>query len=79
MTKTVERLTREQAVILSGFTGIMCCPFSWLHEDVEKRLGHPVWTHQFPSLRQQIVEAYRDDFLSLCPKETPMPGERTNG
>lgn len=69
----MDELTRAQAVILSGFTGIACCPFSWLHEDVERRLATPVFTHQFASkeMEARIKELYRADFLSLCPKAKP--------
>lgn len=63
----MEKLTQEQALVITGFTGVMCASdFSDFHGDVEKRLGRPVWTHQFPALRDEIREAYRADFLALC-------------
>jgi len=39
--------TKQQAIIITGFTGITACNFGDFHEDVEKRLGRPIWTHQF--------------------------------
>jgi len=61
------KFTKEQALVITGFTGYMAVEsFSDFHEDVEKRLGHPVFTHQFPSLREKIKEAYADDFLGMC-------------
>ena len=45
----MNKLTKEQAVIISGYTGIACCNFGHIHEDVEKRLGRPVYTHEFAS------------------------------
>lgn len=65
---SVPRLTKEQAIILTGFTGIAFGPFSHFHEDVEKRLGRPVWTHEFASedLMNHIKELYKEDFLSVC-------------
>lgn len=53
--------------MLTGFTGITCCRFSDLHEDAEKRLGRPVWTHEFASesFADQVKELYREDFMKL--------------
>lgn len=62
------KLTKEQAIVISGFTGITCCSFGLLHEDVEKRLGYPVWTHQFgdEEFSDKVKALYRGDFLALC-------------
>lgn len=64
----IPKLTKEQAVIIMGFTGISTCPFSVFHEDVEKRLGRPVFTHQFGNkeFADEIKELYREDFINLC-------------
>lgn len=62
-----EKLTLEQAIIITGFTGIACCDFSSFHQDVEKRLGQPIWTHQFPSRAKEIKELYSEDFIAMCP------------
>lgn len=63
----MQKLTKEQAIILTGFTGITCCKFSDFHADVEQRLGHPVWTHQFGNKQFSIKlqELYKEDFLKL--------------
>ncbi len=65
-----KRLTKEQAVIITGFTGISACGFGIFHEDVEKRLGRPVWTHEFASkeFSEEIRELYREDYLAICYK-----------
>ena len=42
-----QELTKEQAVIVSGFTGYAACAFWHLHQDVEKRMGRPVFTREF--------------------------------
>lgn len=62
----MQRLTKEQAAIISAYTGVLCGPFSGMHEYVEKILDRPVWTHQFPALSEQIKEKSKEDFLSLC-------------
>lgn len=64
----MQRLTREQAAIIGAFTGIACGPFPDIHEYAERKLGRPIWTHQFASqkLSEQLREAAREDFLALC-------------
>lgn len=62
----MQRLTKEQAIILTGATGTMVLDdFSIFHADVEKRLGRPVFTHEFPSISDEIKKAYADDFKKL--------------
>lgn len=69
---SVPTLTKEQAVIITGFTGYAACSFSELHEDVERRLGRPVWTHEFADedVRKEMRDAYREDFVAMCPKDS---------
>lgn len=67
----MNKLTEQQAIIIMGFTGISTINFGKFHEDVEKRLGRPVWTHEFANkeVTQEVKEAYREDFLAICPFE----------
>lgn len=68
MTDTLPKLTKEQAIILTGYTGITCVPMSDFQADVEKRLARPVWTHEFASeeFSEKIKEIYKEYFLKLC-------------
>ena len=61
------KLTKEQAIVITGYTGITACNFGDFHGDVEKRLGHPVWTHQFgdKQFMEKIQELYRADFMEM--------------
>lgn len=61
-------LTLEQKLIITGFTKTLCCEFHDFHLDVEKRLGRPVQSMEFPSLAPTIQEAYREDFMKLIGK-----------
>lgn len=63
----MNRLTKEQGIVLTGYTGRLCCRFSDFHEDVEKRLGRPVYTHEFAdkSIGKTLKELYRVDFMKL--------------
>ena len=67
----MNKLTKEQAVVITGFTGIMACRFSDFHEDVERRMGHPIWTHEFGNkdFMKKVKELYKNDFLSLLETE----------
>ncbi|MBU0564914.1 MAG: hypothetical protein KJ890_15600 [Gammaproteobacteria bacterium] len=59
-------LTKEQALIITGFTGIQCCQdFGDFHADVEDRLEMAIFTHQLPALADRIKDAYNDDFMAM--------------
>lgn len=64
----MQKLTKEQAIVITGFTGITCCNFGDFHEDVEKRLGYSVFTHQFGNedFAKKVKELYKDDFIAIC-------------
>lgn len=65
----MQKLTKEQAVVLSGFTGLLHGNFSDFHEDVERRMGRPVFTHELGNkdFTAKVKEAYRDDFIAMQP------------
>ena len=66
----MKQLTKEQAIIITGYTGIIAGNFADFHEDVEKRLQRPVLTHEFVNddFMKQVKELYREDFLDICYK-----------
>jgi hypothetical protein len=63
----MQKLTKEQAIVITGFTGFMACSFSDFHEDVEKLLGRPVYTHEFgdKEFSKLIKELYKTDFMAM--------------
>lgn len=67
----MKKLTKEQAVVLSGFTGLLHGSFSDFHEDVEKRMGRPVFTHELgdKDIAAKVKELYRDDFIAMQPEK----------
>jgi hypothetical protein len=65
----IQKLTKEQAVIVTGYTDILVCDFGDFHEEIEKRLGRPVFTHEIGDLRDAIKAAFRQDFLALLPEK----------
>lgn len=63
------KFTKEQSIVITGFTGVLAVSFSDFHEDVEKRLGYPVFTHQFGNeeFMEKVSSLYKEDFLKMCP------------
>jgi hypothetical protein len=63
------KLTKEQAVCISAYTGILTSDFSDMHEYIEKKLGKPVFTHEManPLVMEEIKNAVKSDFLALIP------------
>lgn len=64
----MQKLTKEQAIVIMGYTGITTCSFSDFHADVEKRLGYPVWTHEFATeeFAEKLRKVYFEDFINMC-------------
>lgn len=65
----MNKLTPQQCIILTGFTGILHGEFEWFHEDLEKRLGRDVQTSElgYPEFIQECRELYEEDFNALMP------------
>ena len=62
-----KELTKEQKIILTGYTGVLCCNnFSDFHKDVEFRMMRPVFTHELAGLKEELRKLYEYDFLSIC-------------
>lgn len=61
-------MTKHETILITAFTGILCCEISDFHAFVEQRIGQPVWTHEMgsPAFWAEIRDAVRDEFLSLC-------------
>lgn len=63
----IKKLTKDQAIIISGFTGILCGEFSDFHADVEKRLGRGVQTFEFgfKEFMAEVKKLYEADFVEM--------------
>ena len=61
-------MTKQEAIVVSAYTGFLMCDFSDMHEYIEKKLGRPVWTHEFANknIWTEIREKIRPDFLKIC-------------
>lgn len=60
-------MTKNEAAIISAFTGKMIGRFSDMHEYVEKLFGHPVFTHMFADedFVQKVKDLSYNDFIQL--------------
>lgn len=65
----MKKLTMEQAVVISAYTGVLICQFRDMHKAVEKKFGRPVFTHEFAQedFVEEIKMKFRDDFIALEP------------
>lgn len=61
------KITTEQGIVLTGFTGIACVDFAKFQEDVVKRLGRTVFVHELGERKtcEAIRDLYRDDFMAM--------------
>ena len=51
---TEERKDISTRAMASVSTGVLLCNFSEMAEAVEWLLGHPIWTHQYPALADDM-------------------------
>lgn len=63
-----QKLTKEQANIITGFTGVSAGNFGDFQIAAEKKLGRVLFTHEFAlhSVWEEIKEAFKDDFIAMC-------------
>lgn len=61
------KLTLAQAVIVSGYTGKLCCDLPELLADIKRRLGYSVPSGSFwrRDVWDRVSEAYYEDFKAL--------------
>lgn len=59
-------MTLREAHIVSAYTKILMSDFSSFHGFVEEVMGRPVWTHEFPSIAEELKEKVKPMFLEIC-------------
>lgn len=61
-------MTKYEAIVISAYTGFLMCDFSDMHEYIEKKLGRPIYTHEFALdlIQNEIHEKVKPDFLKIC-------------
>ena len=64
------RITDEQGIIITAYTGVLMCDFAAFHLAVQAKLGRPVWSHEFAvrEVADEIKAAFREDFMAILPR-----------
>lgn len=62
----MKKLTKEQAIVVSGYTGVMH-DVEGLAQDASKRLGREVSVTSLPRIRAELRDEYFNDFIDLFP------------
>lgn len=63
-------MTIEEGCVLTAFTGFLLTSFSEFHEWVEKEKGHPVFTHEFPALQDELRRRSTDRAMKIIATQT---------
>ena len=60
-------MTKQEAAIVSAYTGILIGDFSDMHEYIEVLLQRPVFTHELASkqITNEIKEKSKNDFINI--------------
>ncbi len=69
----MKKLTKEQAIIVTGFTGKLIGKFSDFHKDIEKRLKIPIMLDEMAHLDSAAI--YKDDFIKMNPSKDALKGQ----
>ena len=61
-------MTNQERIIVTAYTGILMCEMSDLLGYADKALGRTVYLPELKeqSIRDQLKEASKNDFLTLC-------------
>lgn len=62
-------ITKREAAVIQMFTGKVMLTgedLRYFYEYAEELIGRPVYTHEFPRLKNILTEKSRSDFINLC-------------
>lgn len=58
-------MTKREAAIVSAYTGYLIGEFSDFQAYAKEVMGRPIFTHEFPSIADELKEASKEDFMSI--------------
>ena len=66
----MEKLTIQQAAVISAYTGVLIGRFQDMHQYIEKIMGRSVLTHELTNQKtfSLIKELSKSDFISINPE-----------
>lgn len=61
-------MTQQEKIIVMAYTGVSMTDFSSFHAYAEKKLGRPIFTHQFADKEvvEELKNAVHSEFVALC-------------
>jgi len=59
-------LDLDQAIAISAYTGVLCCPLGVFRQGVQLRFGRAIGEREWPYLVDEIERAFQADFERLC-------------
>jgi hypothetical protein len=69
----MQKLTKEQAVIISAYTGVLICELDDYLSAINERIGAALTPESVlirPDMQAKIRKAFNKDFLALAPDST---------
>lgn len=60
-----EYMTKREAAIISAYTGYLIGEFSDFHVYVEEIMERPIFTHELPSIAEDLREKSKEDFMNI--------------
>lgn len=64
-------MTKREAAIVSVYTGYLIGEFSDFQAYAEEIIGRPIFTHEFPSIADELKEKSKKDFMSIKIEDEP--------
>lgn len=58
-------MTKREAAIVSAYTGYLIGEFSDFQAYAEEIMGRPIFTHEVPSIAEELKEKSKKDFISI--------------
>lgn len=58
-------MTKREAAIISAYTGYLIGEFKDFHAYAEEVMGRPVFTHELPSIAEELKYKSKKDFMSI--------------
>ena len=60
-------LMKQEAAIVSAYTGFLLGSFNDMHEYAEKIMGRPIYTHEFADkiLVEELKQKAKQDFITI--------------
>lgn len=60
-------MTKQEAAIVSAYTGFLIGDFATLHKYIEQKMERPILTHELadPSVAKELRERSKADFVAI--------------